>query len=174
MEAQEQKQKDIKKGHLPENNLPLEQPHRDKASIAKWLMDAVSEIMTFTSPDPQTDLAHHLAYFSPAGQQEFQAFLVDTAIQPVLDDRRYVMRGFVQTTPRFLNEGVIDGRYRWLYEVPVMVSSLERSQGDYKNGGEAVNRKMIIRLQVGRSDSAENDAGILIEHWTGKAVGERN
>lgn len=163
-----QAERDIEKGHLPENAIDLDKPHRDNASIRDWVVTAVSEAMMFESADSQADLAAHKASFDASGWKEYNAFLEEKGITKVLQTKRFQVRSFVEDVPLILNEGAVGGSYRWLFEVPVMVSYLERDLQSYKNV-EPVNQHMVVTVQVGRKKDAGNAEGILIEHWAGKA-----
>lgn len=148
--------------------VPLDQPHVLDKEISEWLMQSVSEIMTFEQDDYQKDIAETEGYFNESGEQLFTAFLQQQNIQNVLESRRYFVRAFVQSTPKLLNEGAIDGVYRWLYEVPVMVTFMPRGMRDYKKQ-DAINQNMVFTIQVVR-DLQKDGLGIAIERWDGKRV----
>lgn len=154
---------------LPENMIPLEQPHRNQLQIAEWLGPIAAEAMTFTSEDPQTDFDAIRPYFDENGFALYQKFLQTHKVQNVLDLNKYSIRAYVKDTPLLLNQAPVAGRYHWLYEVPVMVSYLDRSKASY-DGADPVNQQFILRVQVGRSEKAPNAMGLIIDHWDGKSV----
>ncbi len=169
VEALKEKGDAVKIGTLPENNVPLEQAHRGKLSISKWVSNTVSEVTAFTASDIQADIDSHKIYFDGNGQREYMAFLEQQGVMASLKTQQYFIRSFVEDTPMLLNEGTVNGRYRWLYEVPVMTSTMDRGMSDYKKAS-AVNKKVVITLQIGRTNDAENDTGVLIETWSARAA----
>ena len=91
---------------LPENNIPLDQPHRHSNEIAKWLTTAISEVMTFDGTDYNSRLDGASKYFTAAGKEQYIKFLTDNNILKVLESKKYEVRGFVQEDPFLLNEGL--------------------------------------------------------------------
>ena len=164
-----QQEKNIEKGALPENTLPLDQPHRDYESLNDWVISAVSESLTLHASALQADLDHHRAHFSAVGWPEYGAFLKEHSILQTLQTGRYNLAGVLEAQPRLLNKGVVAGTYRWLYQVPVMLSYMEIAAKDYKDH-EAVNKYVLVNIEVGRSNDAANNMGIRIERWSGKEV----
>lgn len=152
---------------LPENSVPLDVSHRPAEEIGKWLMTAVSDAMSFEVTEDGSPPALKREYFTPAGLAKFQEFLTKTGIQKVIDSRKYHLRSFVRNTPLILNEGAAAGHYRWLFEVPLMVSYIPPGNFKYKSG-DAVNQAITLTLQVTRVREGAGPEGVLIEIWNGK------
>lgn len=152
---------------LPENSVPLNISHRPAEEIGQWLMTAVSDAMSFEITKEGGPPILKREYFTPAGLSQFQDFLTKTGIQKVLDSRKYHLRSFVRNTPLILNEGAASGHYRWLFEVPLMVSYISPGDFKYKNN-EAVNQAITLTLQVTRVREGAGPEGVLIEIWNGK------
>ncbi|HBR69032.1 MAG TPA: hypothetical protein DEA55_06625 [Rhodospirillaceae bacterium] len=143
--------------------------HRATREIGEWLMEVVSESMTFEADKYQQQMAEVATNFDEAGFKEFQTFLVESGIIEALNSQKYNVRSFVQRSPIGLNEAAVDGRYRWLFEITFMTSYMERGKENYKkNKVVPVNQNIIVKLQVGRSDKARNEHGVLIESWKGQ------
>jgi hypothetical protein len=167
-EPQAPGQEKVEKG-LPENAVPLDYPHRPSAQIGEWVTSAVSEALTFEQDNYQETLTTISKHFDATGKQQYTQFLADNNIIKVLDSKRYYVRGFVREIPLLLNEGAVDNRYHWLYEVPVMVSYMDRNMNGYKNA-EPVNQQISLTIQVGRvpGQQTQQDMDIVIERWSGK------
>ena len=154
---------------LPENSVSLDKPHRTTKQVAEWLSPICAEALTFASADYKGDLAKTEPRFDTAGRQEYLKFLLDNNIQKVLDLNKYVVRSYVQDTPLLLNEGAAGGRYHWLFEIPVMVSYLDKSVKDYSKG-QPINQMIVLKVQVGRSGTTPDPMGVSIGHWSGRGV----
>lgn len=153
---------------MPENNTPLNQPHRDNGEISAWLTNSLSEAMTFDKADYKEMLKTDEQYFNKTGKTEYLKFLNDHNIMKVIESGKFDVRSFVQGQPLLLNEGAVNGVYRWLYEVPMMVSYMERGAKSYKDL-EPVNQQLVLTVQVGRVSGVMDGTAILIERWNGKA-----
>lgn len=161
---------EVLKQRLPENNVPMDKAHRQAGQIADIVGEFVAKVMLYQGDDYEADLAESMKLFDAQGQAAYKAFLEEKKLMQVLQSLRYYVRSYVEDIPIVLNAGPIDGRYRWLLEVPVIVSYMDRNEQDYKQGGQVTNQKFVIRLQVGRSEAAQNQDQLLIETWSGRAV----
>jgi hypothetical protein len=150
----------------------LSKPHRTQREIGNWLGMKTSDLLTFKADTYQQYLRDIEPSFSQDGLTAYTAFLQEHTIMKVLGTGQYDITTIKQGEPLLLNEGAIDGRYRWLFEVPVMISYIKRNITDYKNV-TPVNRTYTIRLQLGRvqdvSQDVSNEHGLLIESFNGAA-----
>ncbi|MCK6418349.1 MAG: DotI/IcmL family type IV secretion protein [Alphaproteobacteria bacterium] len=149
---------------LPQNAVPLQLPHRSTEQIGQWAVMAVSEALTIEGADMAAHLQKIRPHFEPSTFAAQQQFYADSGIAGALADGRYQLRSFVQSAPLLLNEGAVEGRYRWLFEVPVMLSYLPRGAQEYQHA-EPINRNLRLTVQVGRSAQAPGMDGVWIEYW---------
>lgn len=156
---------------MPENAIPLNQPHRSTSAIVQWVMTATSEAFMFDKPDFNENLAATKPLFGPSGRTQYIQSLSDLGITDTLKSNKYDIRSFADGQPVLLNEGVVDGRYRWLYDVELMVTYLNRGTSGYANA-QPINKKVSVRAQIGRSKDAQNRDEIWIETWEANLMGE--
>lgn len=145
--------------------VPLQHAHTNEAAIGKWLIEAVSESMSHQIGGADV-YEKNKGYFAPSGLAQFKQFMKDNNIQKVIDSKRFNIRSFVKESPLLLNSGSAENRFRWLYEVPLMVSYMDAEKFNYKED-EPVNQHIALTVQVGRVEQAGNPLGILIETWSG-------
>jgi len=151
--------------------VPIALPHRSKKQIADWLTAGVAGSLSFDQVSLADNLRKGRPFFDAGGWQQFEEFMVTAKLDQVLRSQRFSVLSFVDGAPLFLSEGVVDGRYRWLYEVPVMVSYLEKGQDSYSNKVKnPVTQNIAVTVQVGRVKDAENAEGLLIESWSARFV----
>lgn len=154
---------------LPEDHIPLDRAHKDNDELGQWLMMALAESLTFSQGDINAVLTKTRFYFDDAGYAQYTAFLRESAIQQSLQSGRYTVHAFAQEKPLMLNQGAVDGRYRWLLEIPVMVSFIERGAKDYKKI-KPVNKNFIFLVQIGRLPPKEGHSAVVIERLTLKGA----
>ena len=161
-------EEEVKNATVPPKEVPLNQPHRTSGEIGEWVTSIASDALTFEGKQ-DNELEGKKVNFDTGGWSEYEAFLEAQKIKSVIDSGQYQLRSYVQDIPVLLNEGAVNERYRWLYEVPVHVSYLQRNLDSYKNARvEPINRIMTVRVQVGRIADADNDMGLQVERWSGK------
>ena len=155
----------------PTNVVPLKHAHTNEAEIGKWLVTAVSDAMSYKVGDEPDISKPNSKYFAQSGLEQYKDFLVKNNIQKVVESGRYNIRSFVKETPLLLNSGSANDRFRWLYEIPVMVSYMDAQTFDYKSS-DPVNQHIVLTVQVGRfaeTGDEQNNFEVLIETWNGKS-----
>lgn len=153
---------------LPVNAIPLNLPHRTTKEISRWLMIATAESFSFdvgTFEERQKKIS---GYFTPEAYQRYLAFLDTGFYREKLQNKTVSLHNFVREEPFLLNNGVVDGSYRWLMEVPVMLSYLPAGAVGYKDQ-DPTNEELVFRIEVMRSPGAGLDE-ILISNWTASAA----
>ncbi len=151
---------------LPINRIPLEDQHRSADEIGEWLMVVIAESFAFDSRDFGKNINEVSRYYIPAAYDQYTAFLEQAGFKDVIEKNDLRLHSFVQDAPFLLNKGSLEGRYRWLFEVPVMLSYLERRAKGYA-GKEPSNRQIVITVQIGRYSDAGKD-GILVESFAAR------
>lgn len=167
-DAQSQKDLETDNETSAKTMVALDLPHRDLNSLSAWVTSNASEVLTFNAGQLDAGLEKNRPHFDVRGLEEFKAFLDKNNISKNIQSGQYNVRSFVEEKPLLLNQGKVGGRYRWLYEVPIMLSYIDSSAKDYKKT-QPTNANFVINLQVGRSKDGDEVDGLLIEHWTGKS-----
>lgn len=150
----------------------LSKPHRTHVQVAEWLTRALAEVLTI-DPDP-TLLKVHFGRLktgmSTYAIQSFRAFLTEHAVIDALRENHMVLKGVVNDQPLLLNEGVVEGRYRWLYQVNATLTFMPKGATSMDNPN-IVHQNFVFVMQVGRVK--EGVQGKAIETWQVKTVGDR-
>jgi hypothetical protein len=168
-------------------NTDLAEPHRDEDQVGDWLTNKVSEILD-TPGNGQKGWDRHVESLTPlmtkSAIESYVNFMNESNILGTLTANSLQIHAFVEQKPLLLNKGVVDGRYRWLYEVQATLSKLPGTIKDYEKieVGKTTNYRYLIRIQVGRmqeadattgidaqaqadDDSDDPNAGLVIESW---------
>ena len=146
--------------------IALSLPHMADIDVAKWVTRVVSDSIMFEG-DVAAKKQELAIYFDAGGMSQYEAFLKAQKIDTVIASNRSDVMGFVNDEPLLLNKGAVNDRYRWLYEVPLTVSYIQRGVRDYK-AVEAVTQNYKLQIQLGRSGEAEKDSGLQLERWSGE------
>lgn len=150
-----------------QNNVPLDKPHRTGEQLVTWAEDRVTAAMNIDPAEWDAHLKLMQPDFAPYGLQEYQNYLQSSGIMDVLKTRNLRLNAIMDGTATLLSEGALSGSYRWLYQVPLMLSYYDASIKTAKGqGGKVQNQKLTIRVQIGRSSLAQNDDQIMIERWS--------
>jgi hypothetical protein len=150
-----------------ETTADLAIPHRQAAQIGDWLIRATSEIFTMDTHTYSQHMEHLATGMSPAGLAEFEKFLIDSNVLAEMQNNDMVLKGYVDEPPLLLNEGALNGRYRWLFEMPVTLTFLRRGEQSYAKVEDvtAQTYHFIVQTQIGRVAGAPTEDNVIIETW---------
>lgn len=149
------------------NTLSLDQPHRSPEIIATWAAGVVAQALSF-SPATFNDLEKKInPDFSTYGMQEYKTYLNKMGLMRTLTTNHLKVMTISEGKAQVIRDGVVDGTYHWLVQVPVMTSFYDQSLNVItdKRAKIAQNQKLLFQVQIGRSAQATNDLGIKIERW---------
>lgn len=144
-----------------ESGIALDQAHRQPAQVEQWVASILVDSLDF---DPLRYEAHLVTLnqnMTPYAQESFKAFMDKDNLLMALKSNDLLMRVFITQPGRTLNQGALQGRYRWLIETPLTVTYMPRGLQDYKNVKPKI-QALTIRTQVGRVEQGGSD-GLMIE-----------
>ncbi len=168
-------------GDLGENSTPLEQRHRPSADIADWVEDVLPDLMSYSSNNYKEQYKVKTLNLSKGAKAEYLKFLQEKNFLKTLETGRYDITAMVSEIPIILNEGAVEGRYRWLYKVQMMVTYVTKGATDYGKvqDGDTITQSMFVTVQVGRVKTKDlpkypagtgNEHSVLIESFNVKVI----
>ncbi len=157
-------------GDRPERRLTMADPHRSLREMGVWASNQAAEALQIEPGQAQKTLARNRAVFTPAGFGAYMKFLQSLPFAAALQQDKLEMTSVVDAQPLLVGQASTNGRYVWVYELPVLVTAVDHS----RPGSAPRSKDITLRIQIGRSAAAKNDVGVLIENWgefvEGKAV----
>ena len=148
----------------PQGNASLEDPHRGNEQVGEWLAKSVAQMLNFAPAGYEGHVAALAAYADERGRTEFHSFIVNSNILTTLNGNNYQLRGNAEGAALLLNKGAVDGRYRWLFEVPVLITFLPADAKSYKDT-EHLSQHLLVTAQAGRIAYGVNDDELLVESF---------
>jgi intracellular multiplication protein IcmL len=113
--------------------------------------------MTFGYHDYQRRLQQSSRHFTRRGWESFAGALQRAKIIESVTANQQVVTAEPRSAPILENQGVFNGKYRWLLRMPLRVT--------YKSGSQSRVDNLNIALVIERVPSLENPAGVGIEQW---------
>ncbi len=135
----------------------LDQPNLSAPAIVSWASQASSEVMTFGFHDYRRRLQEASRHFTRRGWESFTKALQSSGIIDSITQNRQVLTATPRGAPTLVSEGVVNGRYEWQIEVPMLIS--------YEFGAGSKQNQIMLKLLVVRVPQLENANGIGIEQW---------
>lgn len=137
--------------------VPLDRANMNTSALMSWATQAVTETMTFGYHDYQRRLQQASRHFTRRGWESFAGALQKAKIIDSITANQQVVTAEPRSAPILQNQGVLNGKYRWLLSMPLRVT--------YKTGSQQRVENLNVKLLVERVPSLENPAGVGIEQW---------
>ncbi|QQG36755.1 MAG: DotI/IcmL family type IV secretion protein [Micavibrio aeruginosavorus] len=144
-----------------ESGVAIDQAHRQPAQVEQWVAGVLVDSLDFDPLRYEAHLKTLSRSMTPYSQEAFKAFMTKDNLLAALQSNDLLMRVFTSEPGRTLNQGALQGRYRWLVETPVTITFLPRGLQDYKNV-KPKSQALNIRTQIGRVEQGGDD-GMIIE-----------
>jgi intracellular multiplication protein IcmL len=141
--------------------VPLDRPNMNVSALMSWVAQAVSETMTFGYHDYQRRLQQASRHFTRRGWESFATALQRAKIIDSVTATQQVVTAEPRSASILENQGVINGKYRWIIRLPIRVT--------YRSGAQSRTDDLTVTLVVDRVPSLENPAGVGIEQWIAKS-----
>ncbi len=135
----------------------LNQPNLSPPALMSWVSQASTEVMTFGFHDYRRRLQEASRNFTRRGWESFTDALEKSRIIEMVEDNRQVVTAAPTSAPVLIQEGVFNGRYQWVVELPMNLT--------YQAGGSMRSDSLLLTLVVVRMPRLESPNGIGIERW---------
>lgn len=151
-----------------ENTTPLNMRHRTNAVMTQWVQITLPDILAYQADGYMEQFEEKSQLFSEVGLEEYKAFLADRSYFRTLETGRYDIAGIFEDYPLVLNEGAVDGQYRWLYRVNILITYYDNTKSieNIDDTQSSITQRFELTFQLGRHRHVDNEHGVLIESWT--------
>jgi intracellular multiplication protein IcmL len=140
--------------------IPLNESNMTDAAIISWAARASSDVMTFGFHDHQKRLQETSIYFTRRGWQSFTEALSRARIIESVEANQQVVTAAPQRAPVIVQQGLVAGIYRWILEVPLVVT--------YQSGTAQQSSNLTINMVIVRVSTLDNPAGVGIQQWVAR------
>lgn len=137
--------------------VPLSEPNLSVPALMSWSAQAATEVMTFGFNDYKRRLQQASRNFTRLGWVSFTSALEKSRIIEMVETNQQVVSAAPASAPVLLSEGLVNGRYQWQVQIPLVVS--------YQAGSSVRSDKMMVTLLLVRVPKLESPNGIGIEQW---------
>jgi intracellular multiplication protein IcmL len=137
--------------------VPLSQPNLSKPALLSWATQSATEVMTFGFNDYKRRLQEASRHFTRDGWLSFTRALQRAEIINLVTQNKQAVSAAPRSAPVLLSEGVVNGRYQWEIELPMLVTTAY--------GGASTSQTWRVRLIIVRVPTLESPNGVGISQW---------
>jgi intracellular multiplication protein IcmL len=138
----------------------LNEPNMNDAAIISWAARASSDVMTFGFHDYQRRLQESSSYFTRRGWQSFTEALDRSRVMEGVEKAQQVVTATPKSAPVIAQQGLVDGIYRWVVELPLIVT--------YQSGTSQQTDTINVQLVIVRVSTLDSASGVGIQQWVAR------
>ncbi|MDB5478503.1 MAG: IcmL (DotI) protein [Alphaproteobacteria bacterium] len=140
--------------------IALDEPNMNDAALVSWSARAASDVMTFGFHDYQKRLQDASAYFTRRGWQSFTEALERSRVMEGVQQSQRVVTAAPKSAPTITQQGLVDGVYRWIVELPLIVT--------YQSGTATQTDTINVTLVIVRVSTLDSPSGVGIQQWVAR------
>lgn len=132
--------------------VPLDRPVEALPVVSAWVANAVSQSLTFSFANYRQEFAAARQHFTPQGWAEFERALLDSGLLRIVRENMYVTTAVPTSAPVLSQQGLMNGRYAWRFQIPMVVT--------YESAAQRMGQNMMVTVTVVRVPEHENPRGL--------------
>lgn len=140
---------------------PLSEPNLSSPALMSWVAQAATEVMTFGFNDYRRRLQEASRNFTRRGWESFSSALQRARIIETVETNQQVISATPTGAPVIQSEGLVQGRYQWVVQMPMSLS--------YQAGAKTRTDNLLVTLVIVRVPRLESPSGVGIEQWIATA-----
>lgn len=137
--------------------LALSQPNLSSPALMSWVAQASTEVMTFGFNDYRRRLQESSRNFTRRGWASFTQALQASRLIETVEGNQQVITAAPQGAPIIESEGLVNGRYQWVIQMPMVLS--------FQSGAKTRSDQLLVTVVVVRVPRLESPNGVGIEQW---------
>lgn len=137
--------------------IPLDQPYITDEQLKHWAVEAATAAYSFNFLDYQNNLQQARKYFTEAGFNNYYQALKSSGNLSTVLDKRLVVKATVSDVPLVTFKGMLNGRYVWKVQVPMIVR--------YVTAGSEFKQPIVVDMLVGRVSTLDAASGVAIAQF---------
>lgn len=132
----------------------LSQPLVTNEYVAQWASIAARKSFSFSFTDFYQQIQAITPYFTKDGMIAFKQALSSSGLANTIENKHLVVSAVVNGAVVTINQGVINGRYHWVLQLPVLLT--------YSSASDDKHKQMIVTMSISRVPTLDANMGIQI------------
>lgn len=144
---------------------PLDEPNQSDSAVLQWASQAASAAFTYNFVNYRDELQASSGFFTAEGWQQFLTALQESNNLDAVKAKKLIVSAVATRAPIILQKGMLNGRYSWRIQMPILVT--------YQSASEFSQQNNIVTMLITRVSTLNSPRGIGIAQFVvGPASGE--
>lgn len=133
---------------------PLDQPVVNPSELLQWASQAATAVNTYNFIDYRAAFQKAQSYFTADGWRNFENALRSSRNLEAVLEKKLVVSAVATGAPVIVDQGVINNRYAWKVQVPLLVS--------YQSASDNTQQSVVVTMVISRVPTLNTPRGIAI------------
>ena len=136
---------------------PLDEPNLSQGALLQWANVAAVAVFSYDFVNYRENLQDASEFFTPDGWQNFMNALQDNDNLNAVLTKKLVVSAVATAAPVILQEGVLQGRYSWRVQMPMLVT--------YQSASQVTQQNLTVTMLITRISTLNSEKGIGIAQF---------
>lgn len=136
---------------------PLNEPNQSDSAVLQWANLAAIAAFTYNFVNYRDELQASSGFFTAEGWQQFLTALEQSNNLDAVKAKKLIVSAVATRAPIILQKGLLNGRYSWRIQMPILVT--------YQSASEFSQQNNVVTMLVTRVSTLNSPRGIGISQF---------
>lgn len=136
---------------------PLNEPNQADSAILQWANQAAIAAFTYNFVNYRSELQASSGFFTAEGWQQFLNALEQSNNLDAVKAKKLIVSSVATRAPIILQKGILNGRYSWRVQMPILVT--------YQSASEFSQQNNVVTMLITRVSTLNSPRGIGIAQF---------
>ncbi|MFA5959477.1 MAG: type IVB secretion system apparatus protein IcmL/DotI [Tatlockia sp.] len=136
---------------------PLDEPNQSDSAVLQWANQAAIAAFTYNFVNYRDELQASSGFFTAEGWTQFLTALQQSNNLDAVKAKKLIVSAVATRAPIILQKGLLNGRYSWRIQMPILVT--------YQSASEFSQQNNVVTMLVTRVPTLNSPRGIGISQF---------
>jgi len=136
---------------------PLDEPNQSDSAVLQWANQAAIAAFTYNFVSYRKELQAASEFFTAEGWRQFIEALEASNNLEAVKSKKLIVSAVATRAPIILQKGILNGRYSWRVQMPILVT--------YQSASQFTQQNNIVTMLIQRVSTLNSPRGIGISQF---------
>ena len=142
---------------------PLNEPNQSDSAVLQWANQAAIAAFSYNFVNYRNELQASSGFFTSEGWRQFLGALQESNNLEAVKAKKLIVSAVATRAPIILQKGLLNGRYAWRIQMPILVT--------YQSASEFTQQNNLVTMLVTRVPTLTAPRGIGISQFVVAPIG---